>query len=51
MKKVKKKIITEARRAYLKEWRKKNPDKVRSYQERFWLKKAEEYLARQKEGE
>ncbi len=29
-----------ARRAYLREWRKANPERVRKAQERFWLKKA-----------
>lgn len=32
----------EARREYLREWRKKNPDKVKRTLERYWLKKAEE---------
>lgn len=29
-----------ARRAYHREWQKKNPDKVRAQQERYWRKKA-----------
>ena len=30
----------EARRAYRREWARKNPDKVRAAQERYWKKKA-----------
>ena len=29
-----------AKRAYMKEWRKNNPDKVKANQERYWKKKA-----------
>ena len=32
----------EARRAYRREWARKNPDKVRASQERYWLRRAEE---------
>ena len=32
----------EARRAYKREWAKKNKDKVREQQERYWAKKAAE---------
>lgn len=32
----------EARRAYKREWAKKNPDKVRAAQERYWNRKAAE---------
>lgn len=32
----------EARRAYKREWAKRNPEKVRQAQERYWLKKAAE---------
>ena len=31
-----------ARRAYQKQWRDKNKDKVKEHQRRFWLKKAAE---------
>lgn len=31
-----------AQRQYMREWRKRNPDKVKASQERFWLKKAAE---------
>lgn len=34
----------EAQRLYIKEWRKKNPEKVRAIQERYW----ENRLARMK---
>jgi len=33
---------TAARRAYQKEWRKKNPDKVKASAARYWNKKAAE---------
>lgn len=29
-----------AMRAYRREWRRKNPDKVKAYQEKYWEKKA-----------
>ena len=32
----------EARRAYYREWRKKNRDKVKVYDERHWTKKAQQ---------
>lgn len=32
----------QARRAYFREWRKKNPEKVKAAQERYWAKKAEQ---------
>lgn len=31
-----------AQRAYQREWRKKNRDKVREYNERYWLKRAKQ---------
>lgn len=30
-----------ARRAYRREWARKNPDKVKAQQERYWAKRAE----------
>lgn len=36
----------EARREYQREWRKKNPDKLKAAQERYWLKKAAEIAAK-----
>lgn len=35
------KDVAEARRAYYKQWRAKNKDKVRDYNRRFWEKRAE----------
>ena len=31
----------EARRAYLREWRAKNTDRIRDYNARYWAKRAE----------
>lgn len=36
----------EARREYMREWRKKNPEKLRAAQERYWMKKAAEIAAK-----
>lgn len=33
---------TEARRAYKRAWAKKNPDRIREYQEKYWTKKGEQ---------
>ena len=38
--------IRKANREYKKEWRKKNPDKVKAANERYWLKKAKELQER-----
>lgn len=38
----------EIQRAYFKEWRRKNPDKVREKNRRYWEKKAER-IRKQKE--
>ncbi len=35
----------EARRAYKREWAKKNPDKIKAQQERYWARKAERAAA------
>lgn len=35
----------EARRAYKREWNRKNPDKVKAAQERYWNKRAQETKA------
>lgn len=40
-----------ARRAYLREWRRKNPEKVRAAQERYWTKKAQEMNEKKKTAE
>ena len=37
----------EARRAYKREWARKNPDKVKAAQERYWKKKAAQIQERQ----
>lgn len=34
-----------ARAEYYKQWRKRNPDKVRATQERYWAKKVAEWKA------
>lgn len=39
----------EERNAYMREWRKRNPDKVKEHQDRYWEKKAEKI--NEKEGE
>ena len=36
------KEANDARNAYAREWRKKNPEKVRQAQEKYWKKKAKE---------
>ena len=41
----------EARRAYQREWRKKNRDKVRAIQARYWEKKSREAQAAGQEQE
>ena len=40
-----KRAAIEARRAYQREWRAENREKVRAAQERYWLKKAAEMNA------
>ena len=35
----------EAKRQYQREWRRKNPDKVKAINDRYWKKKGQEYLA------
>jgi beta-N-acetylglucosaminidase len=39
--------IREAQRLYQKEWRKRNPDKVKASTERYWLKKAKEIMEKE----
>jgi hypothetical protein len=41
----------EARRAYKREWAKRNPDKVKATQERYWQRKAEQAAAEQQTSE
>ena len=45
--------VREAQRAYLREWRKKNPDKVKANRQRYWEKKAREMMneSGEKEGD
>jgi len=38
-------MARKARQAYRKEWAKKNPDKVKAQQERYWAKKAAQMMA------
>ncbi len=33
--------VLAAQRQYVKEWRRRNPDKVREYNRRYWLRRAE----------
>ena len=40
----------EARRAYYREWNKKNPDKVREKNRRYWEKKAAETKEKKDNG-
>ena len=44
-----KKSAAELRREYIKEWRRKNPDKVKLYNQTYWERKAE--LEREKADE
>lgn len=39
----------EARRAYKREWNRKNKDKLREYNERYWQKKAEQAAERERQ--
>lgn len=41
----------EARRAYQREWRKKNPGKTKEYNDRYWEKQAAEAAALEDERE
>lgn len=41
----------EAQRAYLREWRRKNPEKVRESNRRYWERKAQQMAALEKETE
>lgn len=38
-------------RAYQKDWRRKNPDKIKEYQNRYWEKKAAKNTSTVKGGE
>ena len=41
----------EAQRQYQREWRAKNPDKVREKNRRYWEKKGREFLENLRNGE
>ena len=45
-----KKLAAEARNAYAREWRAKNPDKVRKNNANYWLRKAGKAALSEKEG-
>lgn len=40
----------EARAAYQRNWRKKNPERVREINERYWMRRAEKELAKRSEN-
>ena len=42
--------IREARNRYLREWRRRNPDKVQAQIERYWMRKVEREQQSKKEG-
>ena len=44
-------LVREERRRYAREWRAKNPDKVKAANARFWEKKALERLSANADGE
>lgn len=46
-----KEAARQARNAYLREWRRKNPDKNKEYIERYWTKRAEREAAKLEEEE
>ena len=39
-----------ARAAYQRSWRRKNPDKVREINERYWMRRAEKELAKRSDN-
>jgi len=43
-----KELAREKQREYLREWRKRNPDKIKEYNQRYWRKKALEMLKENK---
>lgn len=40
----------EARRAYKREWARRNPDKVKAAQQRYWEKKAAQMQVQEQQG-
>ena len=45
----KKDYVAEAKREYMREWRKNNREKLKAAQKRYWDKKAEQVEAAEKE--
>ena len=43
------KIAKAERAAYQRNWRKKNPERVREINERYWMRRAEKELAKRSE--
>ena len=43
------KAAREAHNAYNREWRKKNPEKVKAAQQRYWIKKVEQMKREQEQ--
>ena len=41
----------EAQRVYMREWRRRNPDKVREINQRYWMRRAERMKAKKGESE
>lgn len=44
-------LAKEIRRKYMREWRKKNPEKVREYNRKHWERKAEQLQQEDQENE
>jgi len=44
-------LASEKRRAYKRDWARKNPEKCNQYVKKYWLKKAMEELKARKAGE
>ena len=42
--------VRKAKAQYMKEWRKKNPEKEKQYKDNYWRKKAEKMLISQQMG-
>ena len=43
-------LAKELQREYLREWRKKNPDKVKEYNQRYWRRRALRELKEQQDA-
>lgn len=44
------KMAKEAQNRYAREWRKKNPDKVRETNRKYWVRRVEREISKRKEG-